>query len=261
MIYKNMSYKDYDQIGALRYSDLKHLAKSKAHWEYYKNNPIKETASIQFGKLLHAMIEQNSDRPKGYDVMPKFDKRTKQGKKDYNEFIENKVNDIEYIDADIFLNADMAFISIKNQHFYEMFLNENVIHELTATTEEYKSRLDMAIYNNDDKIYDHLEIKTTKSDIKNERQLYYDVINNGYDKQMLFHQFVMAKNGHDVKESYIWFIENKPPYFNTIYKVTDMLDCLHGSFTHWLDRALNNYKHGDSIMFDYTMAPELNNLY
>jgi hypothetical protein len=71
---------------------LNHLTgKSPEYFRFMMNNPQPATPAMKFGSAFHMNVLQPQEFNKGYAVSPKFDRRTKQGKEDYAEFIKNNV--------------------------------------------------------------------------------------------------------------------------------------------------------------------------
>ena len=60
--------------------------KSPEYFKHMLENPQPASAAMKFGSALHMQVLQPEEYDKHYVVMPKFDKRTKQGKQDFEEF-------------------------------------------------------------------------------------------------------------------------------------------------------------------------------
>ena len=73
----------------LSYSSLKAFAKSPNHYLLYKSRKMKPTPAMQLGSLADCMILTPSLFEKRYSVLPKFDRRTKEGKAIYDTFLED----------------------------------------------------------------------------------------------------------------------------------------------------------------------------
>ena len=81
----NAEYRKRDGISS---SDLKRMMKSMATWKYYHDNPEDgDTEALQFGRAYHKLMLEPDDFDNEFIVSPKFDRRTKDGKAAYEEFL------------------------------------------------------------------------------------------------------------------------------------------------------------------------------
>ena len=79
--------KEYDAIKALNYSGAKELLKSPAHYQAWLNEPRKETPALAVGTAVHAEILQPQIASEIYAVAPDVDRRTKDGKAQWEAFV------------------------------------------------------------------------------------------------------------------------------------------------------------------------------
>ena len=77
----------YDNIPAVRRSELWELRKSPAHYIYAVHNPPKETAALAFGTASHKYILETDDFWNEYALAPEVDRRTKAGKEAWAEHL------------------------------------------------------------------------------------------------------------------------------------------------------------------------------
>lgn len=80
---------NYDQIPAVRRSDLWELRKSPAHYLYKVTHPEEPTAALLFGTAAHKYILEPNDFWNEFALAPDVDRRTKAGKAEWAEFVEN----------------------------------------------------------------------------------------------------------------------------------------------------------------------------
>ena len=59
---------------------------SPEYFKYSLENPQPPSSAMKFGTALHMQVLQPEEYNKHYVVMPKFDKRTKKGKEDFEAF-------------------------------------------------------------------------------------------------------------------------------------------------------------------------------
>ena len=63
--------------------------KSPEYFKHMLENPQPASAAMKFGSALHMQVLQPEEYDKHYVVMPKFDKRTKQGNKILKHLLKN----------------------------------------------------------------------------------------------------------------------------------------------------------------------------
>lgn len=89
-----MTEHEYNEIDAIRRSDLLKLRKSALHYLWAKNNPEdanEPTPAKTFGAAAHKYVLETRDFFNEYAVAPNVDKRTKAGKEEWEQFrIENQ---------------------------------------------------------------------------------------------------------------------------------------------------------------------------
>ena len=78
---------EYDAVKALNFSGAKELLKSPAHYQAWLNEPKKETPALAIGTAVHAEILQPQIAPEIYAVAPDVDRRTKDGKAQWETFV------------------------------------------------------------------------------------------------------------------------------------------------------------------------------
>lgn len=75
----------YDEIHAVRRSELWEMRKSPAHYQYTVTHPVKETAALQFGIAAHKYVLEEDTFWDNYILAPEVDRRTKDGKQAWRE--------------------------------------------------------------------------------------------------------------------------------------------------------------------------------
>lgn len=81
--------KQYDQIPAVRRSELWLLRKSPAHYLYAVTHPSESTPAMEFGTAAHKFILEQESFFEDYVIAPEVDRRTKAGKAAWAEFMES----------------------------------------------------------------------------------------------------------------------------------------------------------------------------
>jgi len=90
------------------------------HAEYDRLNPQEETEALRIGSLFHAMVLEPDTVHGLYMVAPKVDRRTKEGKHEYELFLAEAVNksvvsDREYLTATMMANSTVPH-ALKHLH-------------------------------------------------------------------------------------------------------------------------------------------------
>lgn len=98
-----ISNAEYRKREGLSSSDIKKMMRSMAHWKYFKTHPEedKDTPSLKFGRACHKFILEPYDFDNEFAIMPKVDRRTKEGKEIFAKF-ESESKGKEIIDDDTY---------------------------------------------------------------------------------------------------------------------------------------------------------------
>ncbi|WP_313266542.1 PD-(D/E)XK nuclease-like domain-containing protein [Sphingobacterium sp.] len=107
----------------LSYSSLSNFRKSPRHFIDYKINGNDDTDSILLGKVLHCLVLEPDTFKDTYCVAPDCDRRTKEGKAVYAEFLET-AKDKTLISNNIYTSAvEMAISVLSNEQSKELLDN------------------------------------------------------------------------------------------------------------------------------------------
>ena len=79
----NKEYRAKDGVSS---TDLKRIAKSPAHFRYWKDNPQEDTPALLFGRAVHKYALEKDDFFSEFAVAPNVDRRTKAGKEEFALF-------------------------------------------------------------------------------------------------------------------------------------------------------------------------------
>ena len=99
-----LTNKEYDALPGIRRSDLWKINKTPLHFKWameHKEDTEDKPKALLFGSAVHKYVLEREDFEKEYAVVPKFDRRTKQGKADYEAFIQDHEG-LEFIDEEDF---------------------------------------------------------------------------------------------------------------------------------------------------------------
>lgn len=76
----NLSNADYHAHPAVSSSQLKHMLRTPAHFKASLETSKEPSDAMKLGSLVHTLLLEPHLVDYEYTVMPKFDRRTKQGK-------------------------------------------------------------------------------------------------------------------------------------------------------------------------------------
>lgn len=119
LVMKNSDYRKAEGISS---TDLKQIAKSPAHFRYWKDNPKEDTPALLFGRAVHKYVLEIEDFFNEFAVAPNVDRRTKAGKEQWALFeVDNQGKDI--ISTDDFEKVKAMREALYNTPFAEQLLN------------------------------------------------------------------------------------------------------------------------------------------
>lgn len=84
-----MNERNYNDIPAVRRSDLWELRKSPAHYLYKVTHPEEPTPALMFGSAAHKYILEPESFWDEYIEIPKIDRRTKAGKEEWQKILDS----------------------------------------------------------------------------------------------------------------------------------------------------------------------------
>lgn len=122
-----MSNAEYRQREGLSSSDIKRMMKSMATWKYYKDNPQEDqdTPALKFGRAYHKICLEPYDFENEFAIVPKIDKRSKEGKELYAKFLAENGNK-ELIDEEMYQKlTEMRDVLYKTPLVKELIVGEH----------------------------------------------------------------------------------------------------------------------------------------
>lgn len=111
-----MNDREYSQINAIRRSDLWRISETPMHFKWYIDHPQEETEALLFGQAAHKFVLENETFFDEFAFIPeKIDRRTKEGKKAWEQFlIENgDCKLLKWSDQDRLINMRQALFQNK----------------------------------------------------------------------------------------------------------------------------------------------------
>lgn len=216
-----MTEKEYRNHPAISRSGLWKIKESPEKFKYYKENHVKPTPSLIFGQAFHKMVLEPKDFFNEFEIMPELNRRTKEGKTAYAEFV-SKNADKTIITEDIFTEICQLSQAIDNNEFCRKLLSGKKevpffwVDELTG--EQCKCRADCLTQIND--INYIIDLKTTANADTNEFMK--KSIEYGYHLQAaMYTEGIKANIGSECQFVFI-AIEKEPPYSINILQCSDI---------------------------------------
>lgn len=94
-----MNERDYNEAEGIRRSDLWKMEDSPEKFKWFLDHPMEQTPAMAFGSACHMRIMEYTLFKKSYAVAPAVDKRTKEGKETWAQFVAENA-DKEIISAE-----------------------------------------------------------------------------------------------------------------------------------------------------------------
>jgi hypothetical protein len=196
----------------LSFSSLKEFMRSPKHYVKYLTTDKKPTEAMLFGSICHKLILEPQEFDKEFIVEPEFNKRTNQGKEDYQAFL-TKITEqgLTAVPPATYEKAVELVAALKDSHTYNMV-------KLLSKKEQ---RFDMThetglpVCGYIDGVGDdfNLEVKIVSSADTD------DIIRDFY--KMKYHIQAAIYNWANGKPIYYLVIENSFPHLGRIFKASD----------------------------------------
>jgi len=207
-------YQDTEYVSNSMLNNL--TGKSPEYFKFITNNPQPSTPAMKFGSALHMNVLQPKEFNKHYIVSPKFDKRTKQGKADYAEFIINNMFKTVISESEYEVIQQMTDKLMRDSDAKTLLTNGIKEHIIAWENQEYnvKCRGMLDVYNTQANII--VDLKTTQD------SSYYGFASSvrkfKYYKQAAFYMDAVK-----AQEFYIVAIEKNQPFSINIIQIGDNL--------------------------------------
>lgn len=213
-VISNAEYRSRDGVSS---TELKKIAKSPAHYRYWKDHPQADTPALLFGRASHKYMLEKEDFFKEFAVAPNVDRRTKAGKEEWALFeVENQGKDI--ISADDFEKIKEMYEALYSTPFVAKLLSGEK--ELSYFLEDddtgliIKCRPDCETHIGDTHIL--IDYKTT--DNANSDDFMKQAIKLMYDMQLYMYSHILEKI-KGFKYDVVFIAQEKnPPYAVNIMK-------------------------------------------
>lgn len=218
-----MTEQEYNEYPAIRRSALWKVLESPEKYKYSIDHPEEPTPALIFGQAFHTMALQPEEFDKQFAVLPNVDRRTKQGKAEYADFIEQnegkaiitqdtfqQITEMcEKLNGNQFVKSLLKGAEIEKPYFWTDDITEE---PCKVRVDAYNSRFEQPLI---------IDIKTTEY-AENEAFMH-SAIKYGYDLQAgMYTEGVRVNTGK--KPDFVFIaIEKKAPYAINIFKADKLL--------------------------------------
>lgn len=137
--HRDVPFKTYLSWDAVSKHDLDLVARSPAHYRAAKLTPQETTPAMAFGTAAHAWILEPETAASQVVVLPKIDRRTRDGKKQWEEFEMMHPNKTRITDEDARHLAAMA-AAVNNHKIAGKLLNEKTATEVSVLWQDERTQ-------------------------------------------------------------------------------------------------------------------------
>jgi len=207
-------YQDTEYVSNSMLSNL--TGKSPEYFRFAMDNPQPSTPAMKFGSAIHMNVLQPEEFNKNYAVAPKFDKRTKQGKADYAEFVKKNTFKTVISEQDFELMEQMTSKLMRDSDAKALLSKGLKEHIIAWENEEYnvKCRGMLDIYRPSCQMI--IDLKTTQDSS-------YNGFASSVRKFKYYKQAAFYMDAVRAQEFYIVAIEKSPPFSINIIQIGDEL--------------------------------------
>jgi len=207
-------YQDTEYVSNSMLNNL--TGKSPEYFRFAMDNPQPTTPAMKFGSALHMNVLQPEEFNNNYAIAPKFDKRTKQGKADYAEFINSNMLKTVISEQEYHLINQMTE-KIMRDNDAKTLLTNGIKEHIIAWNNDFwdvKCRGMLDVYNKDANII--IDLKTTQDSS-------YHGFASSVRKFKYYKQAAFYMDAVKAYEFYIVAIEKNPPFSINIIQLGDNL--------------------------------------
>ena len=208
----------YESISALNYSGAKQILRSPAHYQNWLKAERKETPALIIGRLVHMAIMMPKEFNNKVHELPECDRRTKDGKAIYEQFVASVGKEDDVITAEQMLTVT-SIANSGNQALATLGLQGEPYSKIECSiTKPYrniliKGRPDLVTLDKDGKVV-VVDFKTTID--ASARSFARDIVNYEYHIQNAFY------NELNNSTRFVFIaIEKEPPYNYAIYELDE----------------------------------------
>lgn len=217
-----MTDREYRQHPAVSRSELWKIRESPQKFRWAQEHPEEPTPALLFGQLFHKMLLEPSDLYKDFAVAPNVDRRTKAGKAEWADFVEQN-GDKAIVTAEMISQAlamcsaveaePLAVKLLTGEHEKTFFWSDDL------TGEPCKCRVDCLNTTYSQPII--VDVKTT-TDASTDAFIR-DTVKYGYDFQAAMYSEGVERNTGKKPLFVFVVVEKDPPHAVNILQADDLL--------------------------------------
>ena len=215
-----MTNSEYHANKAVSKSDLDLINRSPLHYINAAQNPKEQTESMLFGSVVHKLVLEPETFAAEYIAAPKCDRRTKEGKARWQEFIDNITTET-VISEEMLTEATAVAEAIRKNPVADKLLKggkseESYFWTDSVTGIECKCRPD---YLRPDGIV--VDLKTTEN--ASPEKFVKSAYDYRYYVQAWWYLHGLKQCGIDAHDFIFIAVEKKPPYAVCVYAADDLM--------------------------------------
>lgn len=208
---------EYRSHPAVSRSDLWKIHESPQKYRYAKDNPAESTLALQFGQVLHKLVLEPEEFFNVYAVAPVCDRRTKEGKLAWQDFIDSAAGKT-VIAADLYEQAAAMRDAVEAEPLAVKLLNGQRETEFfwtdEMTGEQCKCRVDCL----NDSLSCPVIVDLKSTEDASTDGFMRHAINYGYDFQAAMYGDGVERNTGRKALFVFIAVEKKPPYAVNIFQ-------------------------------------------
>lgn len=216
-----MTNADYHADTAISKSDLDLIAKSPMHYKHYKNAPKEQTPAMLLGSVTHKLVLEPDKFTDEYAVAPAVDKRTKDGKATWSEFMEKVTDKHTVIDETLYKQAKEIAESVLNHPVAAKLLHggQAEISYFWETSDGIKCKCRLDYLRSDIKTI--IDFKTTQN--SSPEEFTKSAYNYRYHVQAAWYMDGLKNCGVDIDNFIFIAVETKPPFPVIVYVADELM--------------------------------------
>ncbi|MGG7049092.1 MULTISPECIES: PD-(D/E)XK nuclease-like domain-containing protein [unclassified Campylobacter] len=213
-----MTNKEYHARAEISKSDLDLLAKSPLHLKLKHELKREQTPSLLLGSVVHKLVLEPLDFGNEFAIEPTCDKRTKDGKAQHEQFMQN-LGDKTPISAELLATAEQIANSVNSMPETAPFLQDGKAEQAYfSEIDEVAVKCKPDFYN--EKLGLIVDLKTTSD--ASAVGFAKSVASFNYHIQAAFYTDVMASLGREVNKFLFIAVETKAPFMVGFYELDEV---------------------------------------
>lgn len=219
MILDKMPNCEYRKANGVSKSDLDLISRSISHW---KNKQVEQTRAMILGSMFHDSILLPETFESTYIIEPKINKRTKEGKAEYEAFLQE--NSQKVVVSDDEMNQVVGMRDKVLAHSVVKKILNGAIFEQSCFSRDMETDIDIKCRPDILRLEDCIiaDLKTTQN--ASPLEFGKSIANYFYDKQAAFYCDILSKITEKPFTTFIFIaVEKNPPYEVAIYDASEAM--------------------------------------